>query len=100
MAKIIVKIVDVKGTEVAEQAFLNLPMKAAEVLEQLSAAGYAGSLLDEEGSSLSGEDKVDEMQVYRLVLPCQVCSLTSMVPEEVAVAHRAPVVFISIVLLW
>ena len=100
MAKIIVKIVDVKGSEVAEQVFRNPPKEAAEVVERLSAAGYAGSLLDAEGNSLSGKDQVDDTQVYRLVLPAPSLPGMHFGNHGVAVAHRAQMVFIGIVLLW
>ena len=51
MAKIIVKIVDSEGSEVAELAFRNPPKEASEIIKRLSAAGFAGSLLDAEGYS-------------------------------------------------
>ena len=69
MAKITVKVVDVKGSEVEVLAFRNPPKEATDILEALSAAGYIGSLLDREGFSLSGIDQVDDTQVYRLLLP-------------------------------
>lgn len=69
MNKISVKIVDSKGTHVEDQTFINPPKKASVVLGRLIAAGYAGSLLDKDGNSLCDDDKLDDTQVYRLVLP-------------------------------
>ena len=68
MAKIVIRVIDYKGSEVARKTFKNPPKDASQILDRLSKAGYEGDLLDGEGVSLSGEDQMDDKEEFRLVL--------------------------------